>query len=305
MGLKVVQPVEMQQVDGVPFDNSKYFEYGDYKLHYRIDEPKTKKVRGKMFMIHGFGCSTSFYDELAEEYTAKGFRCVRVDLPDFGFSTRECPCIHYIPRTEMLIALMDMLDSQEKNPDKWIIVGHSMGGSVSLDLADISTEKMKAIMLYAPMFMFNVPPMVSKMFMSKPMAAIMNTALKYVIGYNTLVDIVLMFACSQRRYIKGFETWKAADPFKVKDTGTGLCYMSAHASHPDYSQMDKIDVPVLLVWGGLDLFIPITKVKKLSESLPASTEIRRVWTGGHCLVQTHPEKCAKFGVKFLKKNGLY
>ena len=51
MGLKVVQPVEMNQVDGNPFDNSKYFTYGDYKLHYRIDEPKTKKVKGKMFMI--------------------------------------------------------------------------------------------------------------------------------------------------------------------------------------------------------------------------------------------------------------
>lgn len=305
MGLKVVKPVEMQQVDGNPFDNSKYFAYGDYKIHYRIDEPKTKKVRGKMFMIHGFGCSTTFYDELVDEYTEKGMKCVRVDLPDFGYSTREYKGINYTPRAEMLMALMDKLDAEEKKPDKWIVVGHSMGGSVSLDLADISTEKMKAIMLYAPMFMFNVTPALSKLFMAKPMAAVMNTALKYVIGYDTLVDLVLVMACSQVKYIKGFETWKAADPLKVKDTGTGLCFMSAHASHPAYEDMDKIDVPVLLVWGGLDLFIPFTKVMKLGKSLPASTEIHRVWRGGHCLVQTHADKCAKYGIKFLKKNGLY
>lgn len=305
MGLKVVQPVEMKQVDGTPFENSKYFAYGDYKIHYRIDEPEKGKIRGKMFMIHGFGCSTTFYDELVEEYLAKGMKCVRVDLPDFGYSTREHKGIKYVPRTEMLMALMDKLDAEEKKPDKWIVVGHSMGGSVSLDLADISTEKMKAIMLYAPMFMFNVPPVMSKIFMAKPMAAMMNTALKYVIGYDSLVDLVLVMACSQVKYIKGFETWKAADPLKVKDTGTGLCFMSAHASHPAYEDMYKIDVPVLLVWGGLDLFIPFTKVMKLGESLPESTEIHRVWGGGHCLVQTHPDKCAKYGIKFLKKNGLY
>lgn len=305
MGLKVVQPVEMKQVDGTPFGNSKYFAYGDYKIHYRIDEPKKGKIRGKMFMIHGFGCSTTFYDELVEEYLAKGMKCVRVDLPDFGYSTREHKGIKYVPRTEMLMALMDKLDAEEKKLDKWIVVGHSMGGSVSLDLADISTEKMKAIMLYAPMFMFNVPPVMSKLFMAKPMAAMMNTALKYVIGYDSLVDLVLVMACSQVKYIKGFETWKAADPLKVKDTGTGLCFMSAHASHPAYEDMYKIDVPVLLVWGGLDLFIPFTKVKKLGESLPESTEIHRVWGGGHCLVQTHPDKCVRYGMKFLKKNGLY
>lgn len=306
MGLVVVQPVEMKWDDGQPFENSKYFVYGDYHIHYRIDEPKAKKIKGKMFMIHGFGCSTTFYDELVEEYLAKGFRCVRVDLPDFGYSTRECKSINYVPRAEMLMALMDMLDSQEKKPDKWIIVGHSMGGSVSLDLADISTAKMKAIMLYAPMFMFNVPPVMSKLFMAKWMSGMMNTALKYVIGYDKLVDLVLVMACSQVKYIKTFETWKAADPLKLKDTGTGLCFMSAHASHPAYEDMYKIDVPVLYVWGGADLFVPITKVKKLTNSLPEDLkDVRKILTAGHCLVQTHPKKCAKMGIDFLKKNGLY
>lgn len=306
MGLKVVQPVEMKWDDGQPFDNSKYFVYGDYHIHYRIDMPKTKKVKGKMFMIHGFGCSTTFYDELVGEYTAKGMKCVRVDLPDFGYSTRESNDIAYIPRLEMLMALMDELDAAEKNPDKWIVVGHSMGGSVTLELADISTSKMKAIMLYAPMFMYNIPPVMGKLFMANWMAAMMNTALKYVLGYDSLIRVVIAMATSSISYTKNFEIWKAADPFKLKETGRGLCHMSAHTTHPDYEDMCKIDVPVLYVWGGLDLFVPITKVKKLSQSLPEGlTEVQKILPAGHCIVQTHAKKCAKYGIKFLKKNGLY
>lgn len=88
MGLKVIVPAELDQRDGHPFENSKYFTYGDYKIHYRVDEAHGKE-KGKMFMIHGFGCATTFYDELCDEYVRRGMRCVRVDLPDFGFSTRE------------------------------------------------------------------------------------------------------------------------------------------------------------------------------------------------------------------------
>lgn len=305
MKLKIVNPVELKQVDGQPFSNSKYFTYGDYKIHYRIDEPRGK-AKGKMFMIHGFGCSTTFYDELVDEYLAKGLKCVRVDLADFGYSTREYKGINYVPRVEYLFALIDELDSQEKKPGKWIVVGHSMGGSVALDLANTSTEKFSSAMLYAPMFMFNVTPMLEKVFMLKPMAAVMNTALKYVIGYDSLVRIVLDIATADISYMKKFEIWKAADPFKIKDTGTGLCFMSAHASHPDYEEVGNIDIPILLVWGGLDLFVPINKVIKLSNSLPQDkTEIHRVWRGGHCLVQDFAPQCAKFGIKFLKKNGLY
>ena len=305
MGLKVVEPVEMNQVDGNPYANSKYFTYGDYKIHYRIDEPNNKKVKGKMFMIHGFGCNTCFYDELVEEYVKKGFKCVRMDLPDFGYSTRETKNINYVPRSKILMALMDDLDKGETKPEKWIVVGHSMGGSVTLELADISTEKMSAILLYAPMFMVDVPPVMQKVFMSKPMCGIMNTALKYVIGYDSLVRLVLTVATSNPFYMKNFEIWKAADALKIKNTGTGLCFMSAHSSHAAYEDMNKINVPILLVWGGLDLFIPFTRVMKLEQSLPESTEVHRIMVGGHCLVQDHAPKCAKYGVNFLKKHGLY
>ena len=304
MGLKTIEFVENKQVAGWPYQNSEYLAYEEYKIHYRIDLPKGKE-KGKMFMIHGFGCDTTFYDELAADYTAKGMRCVRVDLPDFGYSTREVKGIKYVNRVDMLVALMDYLDSKETNPDKWIVVGHSMGGSVTLDIADLDLPKVKAYMLYAPMFMFNVPPIMSKMFQMKWMGAMMDTALKYVMPYDALVKVVLLIATMSPRYIAHYDVSLAANPLKLKDTGKGLCYMSSKASHPDYADMKKIKAPVLLVWGGLDLFVPKSKVKKLTESLPDSTEVYTVPLAGHCVVQNFHKKCCNYGIGFLKNNKMY
>lgn len=303
MGLKTIELIENKQEKGWPFANSEYFASGEYKIHYRIDAAKGKE-KGKMFMIHGFGCNTTFYDELVEEYTKKGYRTVRVDLPDFGFSTREINEIAYKPRVDMLVELMDYLDSLENNPDKWIVVGHSMGGSVTLDIADLDLDKVKAYMLYAPMFMFNVPKLLSKIFRMKWMGIMMDTALKYVLPYDALVKAVLLIATMSPRYIAKYDASLAADSLKVKDTGKGLCYMSSKASHPAYEDMKKIKAPVLLVWGGLDLFVPKSKVKKLSESLPDSTEIHTIPLAGHCLIQNFSKKSAKYGMNFIKTNNL-
>ncbi|NLL63414.1 MAG: alpha/beta hydrolase [Ruminococcaceae bacterium] len=302
--LKVVEFIENKQFDGWPYENSKYFLTGEYKLHYRIDVPKGRE-KGKMFMIHGFGCDTTFYDELVIEYVSKGIRCVRVDLPDFGYSTRELKGIDYVNQVDMLIELMDYLDSKERKPDKWIVVGHSMGGSVTLDIATRGTEKYKALMLYAPMFMVNMPPTFSKIFLSNTMGKMLETVFKYVLPYDAVVKFIILIATMNPCYVKNYDISKASTPFKIQDTAKGLCYMSAHASHPSYESVGKIDIPILLVWGGLDLFVPPFKVIKLSKALPAETVIHTIRRAGHCLVQDRAKKCAKYGIAFLKTNKLY
>ena len=84
----IAKPFPFQTVSGDPFPNSEYHEYGDYKIHYRIDPAKTVTPVAKAFLIHGFACNTRFYDEMVEHLTAAGISCLRVDLPTSG-SRRE------------------------------------------------------------------------------------------------------------------------------------------------------------------------------------------------------------------------
>ena len=71
-----------------PYDNSQYFEYGDYDIHYRV-VPAKGECKGRIMMLHGFMCSTFAWRNMAEKMSEKGYECVLADLPNFGYSTRE------------------------------------------------------------------------------------------------------------------------------------------------------------------------------------------------------------------------
>ena len=41
--MRKIEFIENKQTPGWPFANSEYFDYGDYRLHYRTDPAKARK----------------------------------------------------------------------------------------------------------------------------------------------------------------------------------------------------------------------------------------------------------------------
>lgn len=285
---------------GEPFANSLYFKHGDYDLHYRID-PAVGAEKAKMFMIHGFGCDTTFFDELVERYTKAGIKCVRVDLPDFGYSTRETKGINFVPQIPMLYELMDQLDTDKSG---WILVGHSMGGSVALQMANEDFSRFNAIILNAPLLMFDVPPWLAKFIMVKPMRVIMDKALALFAPYDWLFKFIELTMTMDPIYSFKYDAKKFKAPYLVKDSGTGLCYMTSKTTCPSLDELHKITVPVQLVTGTADMFVFPTKSAALRAALPAGFDDHKIKFGGHCFLQNRDKETAKLALDFLKKNGL-
>lgn len=294
------EPIRLKFQDGDPFANSQYYKCGDYDLHYRIDPAKGKE-KAKMFMIHGFGCDTTFFDELVERYTKEGIKCVRVDLPDFGYSTREDKNIHFVPQITMLYDLMDKLD-----PDKsgWILVGHSMGGSVALEMANQDFGRFNAIILNAPLLMFNVPPWLSKFIMIKPMCGIMDKALAFFGPHDWLFKVIEFTMTVDPIYSLKYDAKKFETPYIIEGSGTGLCYMTSKTTCPSLDELHKITVPLQLVTGTADLFVFPTKSAALRAALPEGFDDHKIQRGGHCFLQNRDKETAKLALDFLKKNGL-
>ncbi|MBQ1544188.1 MAG: alpha/beta hydrolase, partial [Clostridia bacterium] len=295
-----IKPLPM--TDGQPFANSKYFTYGGYKLHYRIDEAKGKE-KAKMFMLHGFMCNTEFFNELVEDYTKAGIKCVRLDLPNFGYSVRESNDIKYVPQTEMILALMKELDPDGTG---WILVGHSMGGSVALETAMQDASQLRAVILNAPMFMANFPKSIGKMLIKKPVLNAFDTMIKYIADYDILFKVMAFFMTFGPLYSLKMDANVMSGPFKMEHTGYGLCFMSYRASKPDTSNLAKqlADVPTQLVLGGLDMFVLPNVAANLSKALPADADRQRIWLGGHCFLQNYHKTTSKMGLKFLKDRGI-
>lgn len=293
-------------VDGQPFENSRYYHEGDYDIHYRIDFPEEgKPVRGKLFMIHGFACNTTFYDEMVEIYTRNGFICVRPDVPNCGFSTRETKDVAPIPREQLLINVLELVDKSGVVPaGKWILMGHSMGGGISMNLALDYKDKFSCVLLYAPMAAVNAPNFVKNIVTLDPMCDLMDKIFGPACSWDPMVKAIVMMMTVDVRYSALYETRKFADGLTVPHTGTAMCYMMARARPTLYEDMAKVDyLPIKLFWGKMDLFNAKGIVKKFQNALH-NPDVTVVPLAGHCLVQNAaPEVCAE-SLDFLKRNGI-
>ena len=69
-----------------PYDDSRYFEYGDYAVHYRIS-PAKGEYKGRILMIHGFMCSTYSWRNMAALLSEAGYEIRAAEPPETVFVT--------------------------------------------------------------------------------------------------------------------------------------------------------------------------------------------------------------------------
>lgn len=293
-------------VNGQPYPNSYYYHEGDYDIHYCIDLPEAgKPVRGKLFMIHGFACNLTFYDEMVEILTRNGFICVRPDVPNCGFSTRETKDVKPIPREELLIHVLETVDRSGVVPaGKWILMGHSMGGGISMNLAYDYKDKFSSVLLYAPMAAVNAPQFVKNIVTMDVMCDLMDKIFGPACSHDPVVKAVLMLMTVDVRYSALYDCKKFADGLTVPKTGTAMCYMMARARPTLHENMAKVDyLPIKLFWGKMDLFNAKGTVKKFQAAL-VNPDVTLVPLAGHCLVQNAAPEVCEESIDFLKRNGI-
>ncbi len=121
---------------GAPKDTY-YADVGGARLRF-VDEGEGPPV----VLIHGFASALDTWRGVMKELT-KHHRVLAMDLKGFGWSSR--PPGDYSPQAEaqLVLALMD-----QRNIKSAIIVGHSWGSSVALDVALAAPERVTKIALY-------------------------------------------------------------------------------------------------------------------------------------------------------------
>ena len=124
-----------------PYDNSRFFDYKDYTLHYRVYDGDSADKK-QLLLVHGFCLSTASLEGVAEEYMKEGYDVVTVDAPNFGYSSRETSKTDLLDREEVIHALMKNIGG------KWIVGGHSMGGGVAVNIA--INNPVENLLLYCP-----------------------------------------------------------------------------------------------------------------------------------------------------------
>lgn len=276
-----------------PYDNSEYFTYGDYDIHYRVF-PAQGEQKGRIMMLHGFLCSTYAWRNMAPALAAEGYECVLVDLPDFGFSTRETEDMEIIDRETLVIKLMNKLAPDEK----WILAGHSMGGGVAVNVA-IETE-LEALLLYCPAPQSEFPAFAEGIVTSSPMKFVMNLFFNYGTRISPLVKLVIYAATLDWDFAMNYDTSGVTDAVQYDGFGAGMCEMMYNVKPTNLADTDKITCPVLLCQASGDIILNDTMKGQMNSAFPDATTYE-VEGGGHQCIENRADELCKVTLDFLTK----
>ncbi|HEX7184715.1 MAG TPA: alpha/beta hydrolase [Thermoanaerobaculia bacterium] len=250
-----------------------------------------------VILIHGFGASTYAWRKVLPTL-AESFRAVAVDLNGFGYTQRPRSPESYTREGQgkLVLDVMDDLGIERAH-----FVGHSYGGGITLWIASRYPERVRSMVLVdssAPTYandrrsrMAALKPVTSlflRSFALRP-ATVRKSLLRSFYD-DSLVTPELVQAYYERLSIEG-----------ATDAYYGLT--APLPSSTDKVELEKIDVPALIVWGENDLVISAAAGKRAADRMPRARFVAFPETG-HIPMEERPEELLRIMVPFLKDPGL-
>ncbi|CAH0254297.1 2-hydroxy-6-oxononadienedioate/2-hydroxy-6-oxononatrienedioate hydrolase [Peribacillus sp. Bi96] len=274
--------MESQKIKGVERVNNIeiYFE------HDQIDDSFPTLV-----LLHGF-LSSSFSFRKLVPYLTKEFNVISLDLPPFGQSGKDYRYTYSF--RNMANSVVQFL--KEKDIRAFSIIGHSMGGQISLqlikshpDLVEHAillagsgyqpsySEKMKMVS-YLPFFSFGIKRYLQKSGIEKN--------LKNVVHDPAMIDDEMRQGYLGP-FIKKHDIFRALGRM-LRDKEIDLLK----------EELADIHTPCLLIWGRHDRVVPVNIGQRLHDDLPNS-ELVVLEDSGHLLPEEKPEEVYRLIKGFL------
>lgn len=227
-----------------------------------------------MVLIHGLGATkASFYDTAAK--LSRSYRVHAIDLPGFGSSSK--PATASYNAGFFADAVIDALDSM--GIERTHLVGNSLGGRVSLEIAMRAPDRVRSLGLLCPAVAFvkrGYHPIVRVL---RPEFGL----LPHRFGRDTIAkQFWSLFA--DRDLIDPAMADVVVDEFQriYASRNARLAFLSAarniyldkpFGDNGFYKRMSDLERPALFIWGSHDRLIPASFQRHVAESLPGAEQI--------------------------------
>ena len=270
-----------------PFDNSEFYKVNDdYTLHYRVFEAEGEE-KNKVVLLHGFCLSGVTFEGLAEIYADNGYTTILVDVPNFGYSSRETSKTDLMDREDVIFALLENLGGT------FVVGGHSMGGGLAINLATDHPETVTGLVLFAPQTSADASETQIPAFLHKPMQIMMETVRKVILYFPTLIRYALVAGSfSSMEFAKDYDITKITDPFTIEGTGAGIAIMSTHTRGSDLSKLKELHIPCVIVTADKDMVASADNLQAIIDNAPEGTKVVNFAEGGHMMMEYNPTKAA-------------
>jgi pimeloyl-ACP methyl ester carboxylesterase len=243
--------------------NSDYSHFADIdgvRIHYQEKGTGTPLV-----LIHGYTSLTYTWKDVFEPLS-KSYRVIAVDLKGFGFSGK--PDGDYTRRAQAVLVahLLDHLHIEKA----WLC-GNSMGGEVALNVALANPQHVAGLILIDSAGV-EVPGRgtLAPAYLSIPVVGRLLIALS--LTSDKLVRQGLEKSFYDRSKVTPDRVASYYRPLKTR--GGQLAALRARAQwlqFPVEANLDKINVPTLILWGSQDQLIPLAAGRKLNSLIKDSS----------------------------------
>ncbi len=238
------------------------FGFDGHKIAYEQRGRRRGADARPFILIHGLLFARTHHYPLADALAERGNRVILIDLLGHGESDKPPHSRHYSMEIygRQVLALMDHLDIPEA-----VIGGTSLGANVTLEVANDSPGRTKAMFIEMPVLeraapvaaMFFLPLTVAYAQGAPLIGAAAALVRKIPRGAGLFTDIMLELL--------------SRDPVPSAAVLHGLL-TGRLAPHPDERQ--KLDVPTLVMGHPNDLLHPFSDAQALERELPNSELMR-------------------------------
>lgn len=237
-----------------------YLDIDDNRIHYISIESINKSMgEGEnVFFLHGLG-GNIYNWAYQTKYFSETNNVVSLELPGHGRSSgKGGSSIEYY--TDLLVKFFDVMEM-----DNIVIVGHSMGGVVSLDFSFKYPERVKALGLVATSAKFDIPTQ-KLMELKNDMESIFGSLEK---AKDKMKDIDERLVTNDMMVLLG-------DVMAIK-------------KYDGVSHLSELKMPTLVIGGADDVLAPVDYSEQLHANIKNS-DLQIIEHAGHMvMVEAHQE----------------
>ncbi|MEI7667424.1 MAG: alpha/beta hydrolase [Erysipelotrichaceae bacterium] len=261
-----------------PYENSVFFTTSDGVVLHTQQWVAQGDYKGKILLIHGLGASTFTYRNNALALSEAGYDVIAVDLPAFGYSSKKSGLNHsQVQRAIYLWQLLDDYDANHSNQGPWHLVGHSMGASTVLAMANQVPTAVRSMTLIDGAVTSNNASM--PWIFDTPVGQWLKVAMRYYVLNPSQFKSFLKSAYNQeptKAEVTGYLT-----PLKTKGTISALIDFVKTADNVLITELVPKNIPLFLLWGDQDTWVPKSDMDLIKAAVTV-TDSHIFPNAGHC-----------------------
>ena len=245
-----------------------------------------------VLLVHGWGGSVYSFAETIPALAAAGHRAIAFDLPGHGLSDKPTDASVY-STSAMADAAIGV--AKAMGVRRFTFMGHSMGGSVGLELATRGERLLERLVLIGPVGLGSVPMIAAIKLFSPP---VVNYIWPRILGRPTVTLILnLVFGTPERPTRRDVDEYWAPTQFDEFAHACRTCIHRATWSPIPATKLRSLRLPVLVITGGGDRVV--RGAASGAKRIPGARVVH-ISEGGHLVMQECADKANTEILQFLR-----